>query len=52
MYGRCDVLHRSLEGRRAWDTFVLPSEWGVETPEGMVQVEEGRLIRTEGGVSH
>jgi len=37
MHGRCDVLHRSLEGRRAWDAFILLSE-------GMVQAEEGCLI--------
>ena len=49
MRGRCDVLRQSPEGRRAWDAFVLPSEQGVETPEGMVQVEEGCLIRGEGG---
>ena len=49
MHGRCDVLHRSLEGRRAWDAFVLPSEQGMETPEGMVQAEEGCLIQAEEG---
>jgi len=49
MHGCCDILHRSPEGRRAWDTFVLPSEWGVETPEGMIQAEEGHLIRAEEG---
>ena len=27
----------------------MPLEWGVETPEGMVQAEEGCLIQAEGG---
>ena len=49
MRGRCDVLRQSLEGRRAWDAFVLLSERGVEMLEGMVQAEEGCLIRAEGG---
>jgi len=49
MCGRCDVLCQSLEGRRAWDALVLPSERGVETLEGMVQAEEGCLIWEEGG---
>jgi len=48
-HGRCDVFCQSLEGRRAWDAFVLPSERGVETPEGIVQAEEGCLIQVEGG---
>ena len=49
MRGCCDVLRQSPEDRRAWDTLVLPSERGVETPERMVQAEEGYLIRGEGG---
>ena len=28
--------------------FISPSEWGVETPEEMVQVEEVCLLRAEG----
>jgi len=52
MHGYCDVLRRSPEGRRAWDAFILPSEQGAETPEGMVQAEEGCLIQVERGVSH
>ena len=47
MRGRCNVLRQSPEGRRAWDAFVLPLERGVETPEGMVQAEEGCLVRGE-----
>jgi len=43
MCSRCDVLCQSPEGRRAWDALVLPSERGVETPEGMVQAEGGGL---------
>jgi len=49
MRSRCDVLRQSPEGRRAWDVFVLLLERGVETPEGMVQAEEGCLIREEEG---
>ena len=41
MRGRCNVLRQSPEGRRAWDAFVLPSEQGAETPEGMIRVEGG-----------
>ena len=52
MHGRCNILRQSPEGRRAWDTFVLPLEQGVETPEGMVQAEEECLIWVEGGISH
>jgi len=48
MHGRCDVLHQSPEGRRAWDALVLSSERGVETLEGMVQTEEGCLIWGKG----
>jgi len=48
-HSRCDVLCQSLEGRRAWDAFVLPSEQGAEMPEGMVQAKEGCLIRAKGG---
>jgi len=49
MHGHCNVLRQSLEGRRAWDVFVLPSEQGAETLEGMIQAEEGCLIWAEGG---
>ena len=49
MHSCCDVLYQSPEGRRARDEYVLPSEQGVETPEGMVQVEKRCLIRVEGG---
>jgi len=48
MYSCCDVLCRSSEGRRAWDAFILLSEQGVETLEGMVQAEERYLIQAEG----
>ena len=41
MHGHCNVLRQSLEGRRAWDVFVLPSEQGAEMLERMVQAEEG-----------
>jgi len=49
MHSHCDILHRSLEGRRAWNECVLPSEQGAEMPEGMVQAEEGYLIWVKRG---
>jgi len=52
MHSHCDICHQSLEDKRAWNAFILPSEWGVETLEEMVQTEEVCLIWVEGGISH
>ena len=49
MHGRCDILHWSLGSRRAWGVSVGLVEWGVETPEGMVQVGEVCLVQPEEG---
>jgi len=49
MCGRCDILHGSPGGKRAWGVSVRLAEWRVETPEGMVQVGEVCLVQPEEG---
>ena len=49
MRGHCDILHWSLEGRRAWGVFIALVERGTETPEGMVQVGEVYSVWPEEG---
>jgi len=47
MHGHCDILRRSPGERRIWNVFVWRSEWGVETLEEIVQVEEVCSIQAE-----